>query len=88
MVAVTPVKPPSAFSAGSLIGRHVSLLMPVVGPKREMAFAKPRIGGKEIEIATAFYRPVAPAASGTSTAFASLLNDNQPDILAVAYGEV
>lgn len=90
VVSVTPVSPPKEFTAGSIFDRQTSLLSPVVQPDREMAFVKPRIEGKEVEIATAFYRrvtvPDVPA--GVPTMLASLVNNSRPDILATAYADV
>jgi spore germination cell wall hydrolase CwlJ-like protein len=90
VVGVTPLSPPEPFNAGSLFDRQTSLLAPVVKPDREMAFVKPRIKGREIEIATAFYKrqPIPDAPDGVPTMLASLVNNPTPDILATAYADV
>ena len=56
IVAVMPVLPPKDFTAGSILERTSSLLSPVFDTGQRMAFAKSDIKGKEIEIATAFYK--------------------------------
>jgi len=87
IVNVTPVAPPKMFNAGSILERTSSVfLRPALEPDLKMAFAKSDIQGKEIAIATAFYRkedrradPAIPAA------LASLVNNDHPDVLATAY---
>jgi hypothetical protein len=87
VIAVAPVAPPKDFSAGTVLerqSRSCCVRLPISRPL--MAFAKPKIGGKEIEIATAFYTsgerkrdPQVPAM------LASLVTNDNPDILATAY---
>lgn len=87
IVKVAPVAPPKAFSAGSVLQRSSSLMLPTFDGELKMAFAKPTIKGKEIEIATAFYvkqekkrrDPAIPSA------IADLVTNDKPDILATAY---
>jgi hypothetical protein len=55
IVKVSPVAPPKAFNAGSVFERSSSLLRPTLDGEVKMAFARPDIKGKEIEIASAFY---------------------------------
>ncbi len=86
VVAVTPVTPPKDFSAGSILQRTSSLIEPSLGEGEKMVFAKSRIEGKEIEIATAFYRKTPPKAEpGVSPMLAKLVTNDRPDILATAY---
>ncbi|PWJ85476.1 spore germination cell wall hydrolase CwlJ-like protein [Pseudaminobacter salicylatoxidans] len=86
IVNVTPVAPPKAFSAGSVLKRTSSLTRPVMDGGLKMTFAKPDIQGKEVQIATAFHATEEKkAAPGVPTMLASLMNDNAPDILATAY---
>ncbi len=86
IVNVTPVAPPKAFNAGSILDRTSMILRPAIGVDVKMAFAKPTIKGKEIQIATAFYAkeekkpdPRIPAA------LLALVNNDTPDVLATAY---
>ncbi len=81
-----PVTPPKAFNAGSVLERTSSLLKPSIDPEVKMAFSRPEIKGKEIEIATAFHlRRSKPEISNVPTMLASLVTNNHPDILATAY---
>lgn len=86
VIAVAPVQPPKDFSAGTVLERQSSLLRPAADLESAMAFLKPSIKGKEIEIAKAFYAsgkresdPQVPAI------LASLVTNDNPDILATAY---
>ncbi len=89
IVAVLPVTPPKGFAAGSILERTSSLLSPAFDSGERMAFARPDIRGKEIEIATAFYKkkPVHENA-GVSPMIASLVTNDKADILATAYARV
>ena len=82
---VSPVAPPKSFNAGSVFERQ-SLLRPALDGTEAMAFVKPEIKGKEIQIASAFYarreRRVDPA---VPTMLASLVNNDRADVLATAY---
>lgn len=87
IVAVTPVTPPKAFSAGSVLDRQASLMIdPDFDVSERMQFVSPKIRGKEIQIATAFYRkkPVT-ADPGVPAMLAGLVNNDRADILATAY---
>jgi len=86
VIAVAPVQPPKDFSAGSVLERQSSLLRPALELKNSMAFLKPSIRGKEIEIATAFYAAGKRKAEPQVPAIlASLVTNDNPDILATAY---
>ncbi|QRM56835.1 cell wall hydrolase [Sinorhizobium sp. BG8] len=86
IVAVTPVMPPKDFSAGSVLERTSSLLTPTFDGKERMTFTDPKIKGKEIAIATAFYKkkPIARDQS-VPAMLASLVTSDKADILATAY---
>jgi spore germination cell wall hydrolase CwlJ-like protein len=89
IVAVLPVTPPKGFAAGSILERTSFLLSPAFDTGQRMAFAKPKIKGKEIEIATAFYKkePVREN-PGVSPMIASLVTNDNADVLATAYARV
>jgi spore germination cell wall hydrolase CwlJ-like protein len=85
---VLPVAPPKAFNAGSVLGRTSSLMQPTFDGNLKMAFAKPKIKGKEVAIATAFHakeEKKPKKTPGVPAILANLVNDNPPDILATAY---
>ncbi|MBX4954655.1 cell wall hydrolase [Rhizobium lentis] len=86
VVAVERMLPPKDFSAGSILERTKMLFTPNFDLKDRSAFVKPKIQGKEIEIATSFYRkqPVMPVA-GVPTLLAGLVTSNKADVLATAY---
>ncbi|MCF3643024.1 cell wall hydrolase [Rhizobium sp. TRM95111] len=86
IVAVLPVTPPKDFSAGSVLQRHSSLLTPVFDGKERMTFIDPKIKGKEIAVATAFYRkkPII-RDRGVPAMLAGLVTNDRADILATAY---
>lgn len=86
IVAVTPVAPPKAFSAGSVLDRQASLMRPDFDNAERMRFIAPKIKGKEIEIATAFYRkkPVVKD-PGVPAMLADLVTNDSADVLATAY---
>lgn len=86
IVAVEKMQPPKDFSAGSILHRTQLLFQPSFDLKDKSAFVKPKIKGKEIEIATNFYRkqPVKPA-PGVPALLAGLVNNDKADVLATAY---
>lgn len=84
LVKVAPVAPPKSFNAGSVFQRSSSLLRQEV--EHRAAFAKPRIKGEEVAIASAFHiRKERPKAAGVSPMLASLVTSDKADILATAY---
>lgn len=86
VVTVAPVAPPKAFSAGSILQRTSELLRPALDGDLKMAFAKPDIKGKEIEIASAFHvKASGKAAPGVPSYLADLVNNDRADVLATAY---
>lgn len=86
IISVAPVTPPKDFTAGSVLDRTSSLLSPVFDGKERMAFVDPKIKGKEIAIATAFYKkkPLG-RDTGIPAVLAGLVTNDRADILATAY---
>lgn len=86
IVKIVPVAPPKAFNAGSVLERQSLLTIPVASDGPRMAFARPSIKGREIQIAENFHpRIVKKPDAGMPAMLAALVNNNQPDILATAY---
>ncbi|MGG6897315.1 cell wall hydrolase [Rhizobium sp. BR 315] len=86
VVAVAPMLPPKDFSAGSVLQRNSMLLRPESETGERTAFLKPKLGGKEIQIATAFYKKQPPKPDGSVPAYlANLVTNQNADILAAAY---
>jgi spore germination cell wall hydrolase CwlJ-like protein len=86
IVKVAPVAPPKAFNAGTVLERQSSLMDPPRRDALRMAFAKPAIKGREIQIAEAFHpRIMHDPTAGLPTMVAALVNNDHPDVLATAY---
>ncbi|MDQ6436046.1 cell wall hydrolase [Mesorhizobium sp. LHD-90] len=86
IVNVAPVAPPKFFNAGSILERTSMFLRPALEPDLKMAFAKPDIKGKEIEIATAFYVKKEKKPDPAVPAYlAALVTSEKADVLATAY---
>ncbi|MER9232303.1 cell wall hydrolase [Mesorhizobium sp. M0622] len=86
IIQVSPVSPPKNFNAGSIFERTSSLLRPSMDSGLRMAFAKPEIKGKEIQIAAAFHtRADKKPDPGVPAMLAALVNNDHPDVLATAY---
>ncbi|TIL69966.1 cell wall hydrolase [Mesorhizobium sp.] len=86
IIIVSPVAPPKNFNAGSVFERTSSLLRRSMDSGLKMAFAKPEIKGKEIQIAAAFHRRVDKKPDpGVPAMLAALVNNDRPDVLATAY---
>lgn len=84
-VAATATVAPRMFEAGSIFERQSSLLNPTLDREEMMAFVKPAIAGKEVEVARAFYmRSDMPATPEMPAMLASLVNNDTPDVLAYA----
>ena len=85
LVNITPVAPPKAFNAGSVLQR-TSMLGDSAKDVPTMAFVQPDIKGKELQIAGTFYvkqeKKISP---DVPVYLASLVNNDKPDILATAY---
>ena len=86
VVSVEPMQPPKDFSAGSVVQRQSMLFRPEMDMKDKTAFLKPKISGKEIQIATAFYKmePQRPD-DGVPPMLAGLVTNKDADVLAAAY---
>ncbi|WP_095198740.1 cell wall hydrolase [Mesorhizobium carmichaelinearum] len=88
IVQVSPVAPPKNFNAGSIFQRTSSLMRPSMDGGLKMAFAKPQIKGKEIQIAAEFHaREDKKPDPGVPTMLAALVNNDHPDVLATAYAQ-
>jgi spore germination cell wall hydrolase CwlJ-like protein len=88
IVSVFPVSPPKYFSAGSILDRTSFIFKPVSKASRDLAFLKPKIVGKEIQIAEVFYKKKPVQADNTvPVEIASLVNNKKADILATAYAD-
>jgi len=86
VISVVPVAPPRQFSAGSVLKRTSLLEVPEKTRNPQMAFAKPDIMGKEVQIATAFHHPVRESTKDNMPVMlASLVNNDHYDVLATAY---
>ncbi|BAB53517.1 MULTISPECIES: cell wall hydrolase [Mesorhizobium] len=88
IVQVSPVAPPKNFNAGSIFQRTSSLMRPSMDGGLKMAFAKPQIKGKEIQIAAEFHaREDKKPDPGVPAMLAALVNNDHPDVLATAYAQ-
>ncbi|TPM32738.1 cell wall hydrolase [Mesorhizobium sp. B2-3-5] len=88
IVQVSPVAPPKNFNAGSIFQRTSSLMRPTMDSGLKMAFAKPQIKGKEIQIASEFHaREDKKPDPGVPAMLAALVNNSHPDVLATAYAQ-
>lgn len=85
IVNVVPVAPPKSFNAGSVFQRTSMIEAPESQPDMAMAFARPQIKGKEIEIAAAFHVREDEMDAGVPAFLASLVTNDKPDVLAAAY---
>ncbi|MDZ5698884.1 cell wall hydrolase [Chelativorans sp. M5D2P16] len=86
LVDAVPMAPPKLFNAGSIFEQKGALLAPRRVSDVHMAFAKPEIKGKEVQIASAFYlKHDRQAGSDLPPAIASLINNDKADVLATAY---
>ena len=79
-----PMAPPKDFTAGSVLHESNLMLQPKRADLPEMAFVKPDIQGREVQIATAFHRPVK-TKSDVPVMLASLVTNDKHDVLATAY---
>ncbi|ESX10981.1 cell wall hydrolase [Mesorhizobium sp. M0179] len=88
IIQVSPVAPPKNFNAGSIFQRTSSLLRPSMDSGLKLAFAKPGIKGKEIQIAQAFHTNLDKKPDpGVPATLAALVNNDRPDVLATAYAQ-
>ena len=85
IVKIAPVAPPKAFNAGTVLERQSFLIDPTLQGDPKMAFAKPAIKGREIQIAEAFHPKLnRDPSAGLPVMVAALVNNDHPDVLAYA----
>jgi spore germination cell wall hydrolase CwlJ-like protein len=85
IVKIAPVAPPKAFNAGTVLERQSFLVDPTLQGDPKMAFAKPAIKGREIQIAEAFHPKLnRDPSAGLPVMVAALVNNDHPDVLAYA----
>jgi spore germination cell wall hydrolase CwlJ-like protein len=87
ILASVPVAPPKAFNAGSILDRTSFNFAPLTKLDKDLAFVKPKITGKELQIAGTFYvkKPPLAADETVPTEIADLVTNKRADILATAY---
>lgn len=87
VVAVLPMLPPRAFSAGSILQRSSSLLAPVIRAEDQVAFAKAPKASEEVKLAAFYFRRSEEKKpdAGLSPMVAKLVTNPRADILATAY---
>lgn len=87
IMKVAPVAPPKSFNAGTIFERTSQLLRPGIDPELKMAFAKPDIQGREVQIASNFQfgRDKLEPDPAVPTFLASLVTSEKADVLATAY---
>lgn len=86
VVEVVPMAPPRLFNAGSIVEQKGAFLAPTPLGEIPMAFVKPDITGKEIQIAAAFHpKHKAKTAPAMLPVVAELVNNDVADSLATAY---
>ncbi|MGF9693227.1 cell wall hydrolase [Rhizobium sp. 0TCS1.26] len=86
VMAVEPMQPPKAFSAGSVLQRQSSLLAPVNEEDDRVAFVKAPKPDEQVELAAFYFRrdETSPD-SDVSPMLASLITNQKADVLATAY---
>jgi spore germination cell wall hydrolase CwlJ-like protein len=85
VVAVMPMLPPKAFSAGSVLQRSSSLIAPVTGDEDMTAFVKSDNDQQPVELAEFYFRKDEVKEPGLRPMIADLITNDQADILATAY---
>lgn len=94
VLAISPSQPPKNFSAGTILKIENSMVAPSSNPFSKfdygqdtaMVFEKSDIQGKEIQIASAFYKKDKPkAAPEVPAMLAKLITNDNHDVLATAY---
>jgi spore germination cell wall hydrolase CwlJ-like protein len=85
IVAVQPMLPPKAFSAGSVLQRSTSLLAPVTEEDEMTAFVKSSNDEQPVELAEFYFRKDEVKEPSLAPMIASLITNDQPDVLATAY---
>ncbi|WP_117190820.1 cell wall hydrolase [Rhizobium terrae] len=87
IVAVEPMQPPKAFSAGSVLERQSSLIQPVEDWDELTAFAKVEKNEEPVELAAFYFRKdeKPKPEDDLMPMVASLINNDSADVLATAY---
>ncbi len=85
LVKTLPMAPPRLFNAGTIFEKTSRLVEPSPMGEMLMAFAKPEIKGKEVQIASTFYVKQQRKDPGLPTVIAELVNNDKADVLATAY---
>ena len=87
VVAVEPMQPPKAFSAGSVLQRSSALTLPVQSRKDLTAFVKPAKAPEPVELASFYFRKKQEQKPEENflPMVASLITNHEPDVLATAY---
>jgi spore germination cell wall hydrolase CwlJ-like protein len=84
VVAVEPMQPPRAFSAGSILQRTSSLMEPEL--KAPSVFARKEEKAKPVELASFYFKREKPAVDPSlPPMIADLVTNPVPDVLATAY---
>ena len=86
LLAIDHVQPPKDFNAGSILDRQANLFNPEFSEEKVTVFVKPKLKGKEVEIALAFHE-IKPKVMdyGVPAMLASLVTSDSADSLAAAY---
>ncbi len=87
IVAVEPMQPPKAFSAGSVLQRSSALTLPIERREELTAFARPGKGQKPVELASFYFRKKEEPKpqDDLMPMIAGLITNQQADVLATAY---
>ena len=85
IVAVEPMQPPRAFTAGSVLQRHSALTLPPQGGQELAGFTKAGKAAREVELASFYFRKEQKHDTGVSPMIANLVTNDRPDVLATAY---
>lgn len=84
VVAIEPMQPPKAFTAGSMLQRTSMLPDPKQVSRERTAFVKEK--PKDFQVAGFYYRKApAKADTGVPALLADLVTNRKPDVLATAY---
>lgn len=83
VMAVEPMLPPKAFTAGSVLQRTSSLVSPIETDKEQTAFVRSK--PKQVEVASFYHRKERKIDPAVPSMLADLVTNRQPDVLATAY---
>jgi Cell wall hydrolyses involved in spore germination len=85
IVAVVPMQPPKAFSAGSVLQRTSALTLPLEIEEKLATFARPGKTAAQIELAEFYFRKEERTNPSVSPMIADLVTNDKADALATAY---